>query len=155
MTVRDDHTDGRAVSPVFGYALTLGITTVLIAGLLIAAGGFVDTQRQATTESELEVIGHQLAADVAAADRLARTDGTETVAVTRGLPNRVVGSSYTVHVRDDENGPTRPYLELTSTQPEVSVTVGLLSQTDVDPSSVGGGKIVVTYENGALVIQSG
>ena len=147
--------DSRAISPVFGYALTLGISTLLIAGLLIAAGGFVDTQRQNAAESELSVVGNQLAADVAAADRLSRTDGTVDVEISRSLPNRIVGSSYTIHVRDDSDGPTEPYLELTATQPEVSVTVGLVSQTPVAPASVGAGDTIVRYENGELVIQNG
>lgn len=146
----------RGVSPVFSYALTLGITTLLVAGLLMAAGGYVDSQRQLTTENELSVIGNQLSADMAAADRLHRTDGAEEVAITRDIPRRVVGTGYRVHLRDDGEGPTDYYLELVAASQDISVTVGiaLAPGTTVDGGTVDGGRVVVTVENGDLVIHN-
>lgn len=147
-------TDDRAVSPVLAYVLTLGISALLVAGLIIAAGAYVDTQREATTESELQVLGQQVSADFAAADRLARTEGATAVSVSRDLPNRVVGSSYRIEVRSDGAGPTDPYLELSSTETDVQVTVGLTSQTPIEDATVNGGKVVVESENGELVIRN-
>lgn len=148
----------RGVSPVFGYALTLSVSTLLIAGLLMAAGGYVDTQREQTSENELEVIGHQIAADIAAADRLNRTDGADPdeLTITRTVPQRVVGSSYRIHIRTDSNGPTDPYLELITSNPEVTVTVGLAvaPSTDVTESSADGGRIAIEVDSGALVIRN-
>lgn len=147
----------RGVSPVFSYVLTLGITTLLIAGLLVAAGGYVDTQRELTVENELSVIGHQVSADIAAADRLHRTEGAEEVTVTRTIPQRVVGSSYRIHLKEDGEGPTEYYLELVSTRPEASVTVGIpvAPETTLAESSVDGGTVVVELDNGDLVIRNG
>jgi len=88
----------RAVSPVFGYVLTLAIATMLVGGLLVSAGGFIDDQRRNTAQSELRVVGQQISADVSAADRLARTDGADDTRVTRRIPSEVVGSAYTVEV---------------------------------------------------------
>lgn len=149
----------RGVSPVFGYALTLSISTLLIAGLLMAAGGYVDTQRERTSENELEVIGHQVAADIAAADRLNRTDGSDAdeLSITRTVPERIVGSAYRIHIRTGSGGPTDPYLELVTANPEVTVTVGLAvaPSTDVAESSADGGRIAVEIDsNGALVIRN-
>ncbi|WP_254840222.1 DUF7266 family protein [Natronomonas marina] len=138
----------RGVSPVFGYVLTLGISTLLVSGLLIAAGGFVEDQREQTSRSELRVIGQQVSADIAAADRLHRTDGASEIAITRTIPEQVVGSQYKVAVRTDSNGPTVPYLELTATRPEVTVEIGVASETAVAESTVSGGEIVVEYESG-------
>lgn len=135
----------RAVSPVFAYTLTLGVTALLITGLIMAAGGYVDTQRERTIENQLQVIGQQVSADVAAADRLARTGGTQDVIVARSLPGSVVGSTYTVQVRQDGPPPTEYYLVLESTDHDVRVTVGIATVTTVEASSFGGGDIEIVY----------
>ena len=136
-------TGERAISPVFGYVLTLGISTLLMSGLLIAATGFVDTQRERTTESELQVIGQQVSADIAAADRLHRTDGATDVVIRRELPDSVVGSQYTVFVRSDNDGPTDVYLRLRTVRPEVTAEVGVTNETNVAESAAGGGEIEI------------
>ena len=146
----------RGVSPVFAYVLTLGISTLLISGLLIAAGGFVDTQREATSRSELRVIGQQVSADIAAADRMTRTEGSTEVSISRDLPERVVNSQYSLSVRNDANGPTNPYLQLTTVEPNVTVDVGVASETTVGPSTISGGEMVVEYDDAAdeLVVKN-
>lgn len=141
-------TDERAISPVFGYALTLGIGTILIVGLVMAAGGHVETQRDQVMQNELEVIGGHVAADIAAADRVNRTHGTTEIAISRNLQSRVVGSPYRIDVRTDGDGPTDPYLELNARQGNLNVTVqvGVASQSPVRESSVDGGSIEVVYD---------
>jgi len=149
-------TGERAVSPVVGYVLTLGISTLLMSGLLIAAGGFVDTQREQTTESELQVIGQQVSADIAAADRLHRTDGATDVVIRRELPDSVVGSQYTVFVRSDNDGPTDVYLRLRTVRPEVTAEVGVTNETNVAESAAGGGEIEIRVTGaGNLEVTSG
>jgi len=149
-------TGERAVSPVVGYVLTLGISTLLVSGLLIAASGFVDTQREQTTESELQVIGQQVSADIAAADRLHRTDGATDVVIERDLPDSVVGSEYTVFVRSDNDGPTDVYLRLRTVRPEVTAEVGVTNETNVAESAAGGGKIEIRVTGaGNLEVTSG
>ena len=149
-------TGERAVSPVVGYVLTLGISTLLVSGLLIAATGFVDTQREQTTESELQVIGQQVSADIAAADRLHRTDGATDVVIERDLPDSVVGSEYTVFVRSDNDGPTDVYLRLRTVRPEVTAEVGVTNETNVAESAAGGGKIEIRVTGtGSLEVTNG
>lgn len=149
-------TDERGVSPVFAYVLTLGITTLLIAGLLAAASGYVEGQRESVGENELRVVGQQISADISAVDRLSRTDGASNASVTRDLPRNVVGSTYTIHVRDDADGPTVPYLELSMSNPDVTVQVGvvLAPGTSIVESSVGGGTVVVEYDGGDLEVRN-
>lgn len=148
-------TDERAVSPVFAYVLTLAIAAILTGGLIATAGTYVSDQRERTGESELQVLGQQISADVAAADRLTRTGGDAEVSVQRSLPSGVVGSEYKVSVVDDTNGPTEPYLELRMTDLDVVVHVGMSVKTDVRESTVGGGDIVVRYdESNELVLRN-
>lgn len=149
------HTDSRGVSPVLGYVLTLSIATLLVGGLLVASSGFVTDQREQTAEGQLQVIGQQVSGTIAAADRLNRTDGASEVAVGQSLPQQVVGSAYGMSVVHDGDGPTRPYLELQATELDVTVTVGIAVESDVN-GSAGGGPISVEYDStqGELVLQN-
>jgi hypothetical protein len=135
-------TDQRAVSTTLNYALNLSLATLLIAGLLIAGGNFVQDQRKQTIRTELRVIGQQIAADVASVDRLARAeDSVDTASLNRKLPERVADSTYSVKIPD--TGP--PYtITLTSTNPDVSVSVNIDTQTNIKtPLSVSGGTIEI------------
>jgi len=143
--MRPDGSGDRAVSPVVGYVLTLGITALLVSGLIIATGGFVDDQRERTTRSELRVLGQQVSSDIAAVDRLNRTGGAEEVVLERDLPDQVVSSEYTIRIEDGTGGPTDPYIELSTAQPAVTVQVGIASETDIVTSALGGGEIEVRY----------
>jgi hypothetical protein len=135
----------RAVSTTLGYALTLSITTILISGLLIAAGGYVQDQRERTIRTEMEVIGQQLAADVQAADRFVQA-GDSDFTVRRDLPDKVAGSSYTVTIVVDN--PQETYVRLKSTDPTVIVEVDMALQTNIGESSFTGGSFAVTYDTG-------
>lgn len=151
--------DDRAVSPVFSYVLTLSIATLLVGGLLISAGGFIDDQRRNTGESELQVIGQQVSADIAAADRLNRTAGADDIRIGRTIPQEVVGSYYSIRVVDSD-GPTSPYLELSMDQPDVTVKVGIASKSAVEVGAdADGGSIAVVVEGTGsdrkVVIQNG
>jgi hypothetical protein len=146
--------DARAVSTTVGYALTLGVTALLVTGLLIAGGGFLQEQRETSTRSELEVIGHQVASDIASADRLAGADVTE-VSIRRSLPQRVTGSAYSITV---ENSP-QLHLVLTSADPEVTVRIDAATEfvsNGVVSGTVDGGNIVIEYDtsNDQLVIDN-
>ncbi|MFC4356875.1 hypothetical protein ACFO0N_02805 [Halobium salinum] len=138
----------RAVSTPLGYVLTLAITTVLISGLLIAMGGFVDGQRERVVRSELEVLGEQVAADVSAADRLVVAGGTDTdVRASFRLPERVGGSAYTVELTDSDAGDDAATVTLHSADPEVTVEVTFRTRTDVQVGApVQGGNLVVEYD---------
>lgn len=143
----------RALSTVVGYVLSLGIASLLIAGLLVATGGFVDEQREATIRDEMEVIGHQLAADISAADRLVRAGGSS-VTVFRTFPDQVAGVPYKIRV--DPGSPTT--LVLSTEDPEVTVEVDLRTQTSVGPTggiTIDGGAVVVEYTGTKLEVSDG
>lgn len=146
-------TDERGVSTVVSYVLTLGISSLLIVGLLVATTGYVDSQRQATVRDEMEVLGQHLAFDLEAADRLVQS-GDETVEISRNLPETVTGVAY--HVEVDTSG-SLTTLRLTTERPEVTVEVDVRTSTSVASSSgdsdvVDGGTVVVEYDAGELEV---
>ncbi len=144
----------RAVSTTLGYVLMLSVASLLVVGLLTAGGGFVADQRETVIRTELEVIGQQLASDIAAADRMVEAEDGDpsAVRIVQQRPSDVSGSTYDVTLVDDAD----PHLELRSANPEVSVTVQLTSTTAVSESTVGGGTVAVVYDPSAdhLVIEN-
>jgi hypothetical protein len=134
--VRDD----RGVSTTLNYVLGLGIALILITGLLLAGGTFVENQRDRSIRTELQVLGEQVSADVTMADRLVETTGdNESVQVGRSLPPRVAGSTYEVSIE----GGSDPQVVVRTTDPEITVTVPVKTSTSIEPSSVSGGTVAV------------
>lgn len=123
----------RGLSTAVSYVLTLGITALLISGLILAAGGAVESQRQAVAREELRVIGQQIASRMLAADRLTGAGG-ETVQVEYAAPSDVAGSDYRIEVR--EGDPATLYLNATDVDASVSVSVPV--DTDLVETSVRG-----------------
>lgn len=138
----------RSVSTALGYVLTLGITTILISGLLIAAGGAVEDRREATTRTSLEVAGERLASALMSADRLAGTSGSRTVSVAADLPERIAGTGYEVSVT-----PGSSTLVLAADGPEVTVRVRYTATTPVDAVTVRGGDVRIVQSGGSLEVR--
>ena len=138
----------RAVSVAVNYVLTLLIATVLLGGLVMAAGGVIESQSKNSVHDELGVIGERLAADVESADRLRAAGGEDAnVSVRSDLPNRVSGTSYTVEVNGEDEEIT-----LSSRSPEVTVTVSFTAE-DVESTQVRGGDLVTTSEGEDLEVR--
>ena len=162
---RASRTD-RAVSITVNYVIVLGITAVLISGLLVGAGGYVQEQRENVVHEELSVVAEQVAAGIDDADRLARahersvvTD-SRTVRVGVDLPNRVAGESYRIEVRNapvPAEQPARQELTLRSSSTRVSVTLSIATLVGVRNGSVDGGLVVVRFDTGGstLVLEDG
>ena len=141
--------EDRAVSTTLSYVLTLSISAILVSGLLLAGGSYVDDRREAVVEDELTVIGQQLAAGLERADRLVRAGNasTMTLEIDQNLPSQVTGSGYRVSL-DASN----EEIDLESTSSDASVTVGFTSQTPVAPSSAQGGRVQIVYVSGNLEV---
>lgn len=140
----------RAVNTTVGYVLTLGISSLLIVGLLVTAGGFVDDQRRTTVRQELSVIGQQVAGDLNGADRLVRAGGEE-VAVRSSLPAEVTGITYRIEV--DPGPPGATTLRLSTSDPQVVIEVDVRTGEDVAPSAFDGGDIVVDWTGSELEVR--
>lgn len=149
---RKQRRDDRAVSTLVGYALGVGIATLLITGLLAGIGGFVTDQRETTARSELLVLGNQLSADLRAADTLVRTNnvGSPTIELRRDFPDTAVGVTYTISV--NPGGCT--CLILAIDNPDVTVEVEFTTMTPVDRRKVSGGDVRIVFDspNNELVV---
>ncbi|SEN94640.1 hypothetical protein SAMN05216388_1006128 [Halorientalis persicus] len=134
--------DDRGVSTTLNYVLGLAIALILVTGLLLAGGTFVENQRDQSIETELEVLAEQVSSDVEMADRLVETTSdNESVQVGRDLPARVAGSTYEVRF----DGGTDPQVVVRTTDPEIAVRVPVKTSTPIESSSVSGGTIAVNY----------
>jgi hypothetical protein len=134
----------RGVSTALGYVLGLAIITALITGLFFATGEIVSDEREEAARSELRVLGNRIAADVTTVDRLALSADDARARLTRDLPNTVVGSSYRISLEHDGSGPAE--IELTASDPDVSVTVTVMNGTAIANSTSSGGDLVVGYD---------
>lgn len=142
----------RAVSTALNYVLSLAIATILITGLIIGGGDFVEDRQEQVIRSELQVIGQQVAADVDRADRLLTAgDGTTEVSVSQSLPRELAGSSY--HIELDPGSPGQVVLR--SSSPEVTVGIRVETQSTLQSSVASGGTVVVTNAGGDLEVTNG
>jgi hypothetical protein len=88
--------DRRGASTVITHVLAIGITGVLITGLLMGASDFVESHRERTATQELEAVGNQLAMEVDRIDSLERNDSIATVR--SSVPDAVAGNTYDVRI---------------------------------------------------------
>lgn len=146
--------DDRAISSTVTHALTLGITTILIASLLAGAGTMLDSYDDQSTRSGLETVGERIAGEIADVDRVAGDDGT--VNLTARHPDRVAGSAYTVEVPDDcddpllDDGQHCIRLSPSGSGPDVYVPVSNESTLDTD-SSVRGGTFEISHDDSGVI----
>jgi len=134
----------RALSTTLGYVLTLAITAVLVSGLLIAGGNFIEDQRERVIQTELEVIGEQVATQINAVDRLNQSaHGDRNVSIRQTLPSDVSGNSYRITLVERAD----PALRIETTRPDLSTEIELTNTTAVGQSSVSGGTVVVEYNS--------
>ncbi|MFB6178316.1 MAG: hypothetical protein ABEI77_01170 [Halorientalis sp.] len=142
---------GQAIT--LNYAMGLGIGVILITGLLIAGGTFVNSQRKSAIQTELRVIGQQTAADIATADRLSQsTTDNSTVTMEHSLPNTVAGGRYNIELVDSKDA----YLILTTSNPDVRVRVDVVNSTDLKGTTINGGSFRINQTaSGELELVSG
>ena len=151
--------DRRAVSVTITHVLTIGITTILISGLLIGTGTLLDSQKDRATYDEKSTIGDRLASEITAVDQKAQQaikqhpddDPEIEVAVRTEHPRQLSGGQYFVTLSDECNVWDPEYcLKLNSGQTD-TVEVPLRIDTDEDYVVTGepvqGGEIWIHYEH--------
>lgn len=154
MTRRRD--GSRAVTVPTDYVLLVGITALLASGLLAGTAGFVGDQQERAVRSGFEVVGNELASELATADRLADSLGDEgRVRMGSDLPESVAGTTYLVSF-DNRTGADGPYtydLVLTSTDPAVTVRVPVRTHRPVATDTLDGGAIELSATPSGLEVR--
>lgn len=166
MTPKNPHRrdiDDRSVSTVLNYVLVLSISTVLVGGLLVAGGTFVEDNRERVINAELKVIGQHVAGNMEQVDRYVNAskanvdDGLEAAYINQSFQPQVTGSPYTIElVEGDPPEGEPPRLVLTAEDPGIVVDLPVTVHTEVRDESEarGSGTISVYYDSDKLVIDN-
>ena len=151
----------RAVSVTVGYVMTLAISTLLLSGLFVAGGSFVETQRERAAQGELTVVGERIAADLGTVDRLVEKAGSrENLTVNRSLtlPDRAAGTVYRIRVSAADTEGTVA-LESDRTDATVEVPFRTSDGVEVENATVAGGDLRIWWDpdggddtDGAVVV---
>lgn len=134
--------DDRGVSPAVTQALTIGITSLLVTGLLIGGSQMVDSQRDRVTEEALENVGDGIARDLVRLDAFDTASLNSTVSFRATYPERVADGSYNVEVAPDS---TRTRIYVNASELDRYAVVQFRNETSVCRSVASSGSLSVTY----------
>lgn len=152
--IGNDHDTDRGMSVAVTHVLTIGITTILIAMLLMSGSTMLEVETERSTETALETIGERVAGEIDNVDRIG--NGSETVTLVTDHPRTVTNSPYTVELRaadDCEEAPLlddrNPCLRLSAHDEDVTTYVPVVIDADVpdDENTAAGGPLEITYDD--------
>lgn len=140
--------DQRAVSTAISHVLTLGITAVLISGLVVGTSGFIETERDDTARQELTVVGERMAGELEQLDDLVE-NSDDTARVRTNHPRSIAGSAYTVTLTADSGrcDGDAPCLVLSVESAAARTVVPVNVGNGVTESTVSGGQFVFAYDS--------
>ena len=152
----------RGVSISITHVLTLGITTILVAMLLMSASTMLETERTRNTEASLETVGERIAHDISVVDQ-AVDNSTQNVTVTTDQPRQAGSSRYTVTMLGSDECDTAPLLDgsntclhLTADGTDAEAYVPIKNETDIESGeSASGGRIEIRYDGTNITITGG
>lgn len=142
--------DDRAVSTAVSHAITIGITSIMLTGLMVGAGQMVDDQREYVVERGLEDVSSAVVSDLMRMDQF-NTTGTS-ISFSTAHPERIGEYPYTINVKTSSSV-TTVYLNSSAPVPHDSVLARYENDTSVCESTVDGGRVTVTYDPDADCIE--
>jgi len=147
---------GRGLSTPLSHVLSVGITTILIVGLMTGASGFLDNQSERTARQELDTIGNRIAGELDQADTLGRQGDNVTLTTTH--PNSVAGSTYTVTLVNGSSTcssvPTETCLHLAATDYEYAPVIPVDNETELGLQEVETGTYQIHSDGGSVAEQA-
>lgn len=146
-------TDNRAVSIAITHALTLGITAVLITGLLIGAGSLLDDQETEAARGSLSEIGSDTVSHINSLDDLNQTGEAVNVSVRPDYPDRVVGEEYTINISTQTEPFNNVKYTLVVESDALSAPIYYPINTTValdEQSEVQGGQFEICHKHGEI-----
>ncbi len=132
MTMRDNE---RAVSIAVSHTLTLAVTGILVTTLLIAAGGYLQSQQETAAREQLRDISADLGSLVDRLDSLSVTGEKVNASLTANYPPRVTGEPYDIALITEGAGrSTNATLYMNSSAVPDSVGVKMRTDTPMEQS---------------------
>jgi len=95
--------DTRAVSITLNYTLAIAITTLLTTGLIIGAGGLLESQQERVARQQADEIGADLLSQASKLDGINESSDSSETTVQLDYPSTLAGSSYRVAFRKQAN----------------------------------------------------
>jgi len=148
--------DTRAVSPAVTQALTIGISTILITGLLVAGSSFIDAKQENTIRQGLQDVGSGVASDLVRLDQFITRTGAVGVSYTSSYPDRVGNEAYRIEISDSGSTDTKT-IAIDSASSNLGTEIRFETSTDICSSRTAtGGTIEVFYDesNACLGVRS-
>ncbi len=146
----------RGMSTPLSHVLSVGITTILIVGLMSGASGFLDDQSERTARQELNTIGTRLAGELDEADTLGRQ--ADNVTLTSTHPDRVAGSTYTATLITNSTAcadvPTQTCLQLSATEYDHEAVLAVNNETNLTLRETDSGTFRITSGGGSATPQA-
>lgn len=140
----------RGVSITLNYVIVLGLSSILVTGLIVAGGTFVEQQRNSVAEGELNVIGTHIAGNVQQVDRYVEAgNGTETAYINQTFQPDVSGAPYRIRLVEPDSSTEPAQLHLDVQGANVDVKINVSVRTAVIESQADGGTIAVVYDDDA------
>lgn len=151
--------DDRGVSVAVTHVLTVGITAILISGLLLGSSSLLETQQERSAENALTTIGERLASDITSLDQQASSSAT--AAINTSHQRQVAGSQYSVTLLNSGCSTyplidSSPCVVLESKGEDVTVAIPLSEDIAVDDgATVTGGPIEIVYDGSQITVRAG
>lgn len=140
--------DTRAVSVQVGTILSLAILSILVSGVIVTIGGFVETQQKATTEKELTVSNERFAAQLMKVDDLATVGSNPSMTIRANTPAQITGNQYTITVNTSVGDPNDGIVTMRVDSLNQGVTIPFKHTTSIENTTVAGGTdIYLTYNS--------
>lgn len=130
------HDDTRGASIPVTHALTIAITALLMVGLLLGAGQFLEGQQQTVARQQLSNVGGDIVDQINTLDDLNASGETVTATLEPTYPRTIAGKPYTLALVTD--GPRSGTLHLNSTVLSRSIRLPVRTDTPLRQSKARG-----------------
>jgi hypothetical protein len=161
-------TDTRGAASQVVQVLTAGITALLISGLVLGAGTYLEGQQERATQEELNVVGERMASELSKVSAAA-DPGKNEITLNVNHVDDIAGEQYLVELTTEDDpdnvcerrpGPVadapESCLRLWVPTTDVEVVVGLgIDKGKVKRSTIVGGSVEIVYDGSRVTIKGG
>lgn len=142
--------DDRGISTVMNYTLALGVTAILITGIITGTVGFVESKSESTARTQLDVSSSTVVSEITTVRSIAASPREENqeVTTTVSLPDRTTAGTYLITVTDSN-------VTFATIDGDVSVTKELPERggsiSTTSNGRISGGDVEIRYRGGDTI----